>query len=880
MMYPKHVFFLLLLFLSTSFVYSQNTQSLKVDFFPKNKQVNRLDEFTKMEWRNYYELVTLKDSSLYRVPFIATEMGRSVEVLFAFQGKTPINLSELKFKLNDHVIYLNPTFFGLDSGYIKLPGKTKNYSLKAYYRNGLVGQINIEVYQPKTVQISLIPTVVTEVNTDDVHAYLDSVYFGTGVNFIVKKEKPFSYEQDAEFFANPSPDFDRYTDQMKELRDAYFSDKNDINKDAYHFFIIPGFVNDKLNGFMVRNKAIGFVKSNESLNHSIAQSLGRGMGALESSWEHLGPTRGSTDNLLDNQGGTRLLQFQWQSIQANCSSVSYYDDYEDVRTNNGFVAFFVWEEDANGNIVLKDNNFFKSITRPFKRNNFSIHLEVTNVLYYPIFYFKSIPINALHFIVLIGVFILFKRFVWKKIRQLKFPYYGSFIVKLFLNLFTFILGVALFYGITLMIDYGYRSYRISDGEIKELNNYSTTQVVRELRNQQDFASNGLNELKSQLLIKKKEKWYLKRKSNVLYFQVDSTSENTLAIKYLYSDDSLKITSKRYYEKASSHYIVLNYNDKNGSLANQKVYNHLGTDLTDKLELKDPAKRILLFVNGYRPTSLGRTFEENFNDVLQKGVEYPNSTNMIYGFDRYEYWRPWNEIDLQFSARINPAETFYADGHFSVSTSNHRSLINFSTLSSVYPKRCENQNFHICQKTKNRGWSVFKGEDGEPTVNLFNLNSNKKGFQLRRENGKIAGRNLLQMLNELPNSSENDTLFIVAHSMGFAYSLGITDVLKGKIVFGGYYIVAAENASEGQVNANEWNEVWQYGGNFQLNKFDAPCLLDGVAPQTRVSGLKKAHQVFIPENLYNRQGFFDSHFIGYYSWIFNIKERSRGYIRQR
>ena len=46
-------------------------------------------------------------------------------------------------------------------------------------------------------------------------------------------------------------------------------------------------------------------------------------------------------------------------------------------------------------------------------------------------------------------------------------------------------------------DVGY----FSDGEIKELNNYSTTQVVRELRNQQDFASNGLNELKSQLLTK-------------------------------------------------------------------------------------------------------------------------------------------------------------------------------------------------------------------------------------------------------------------------------------------------------------------------------------------------------------------------------------------
>jgi hypothetical protein len=161
-----------------------------------------------------------------------------------------------------------------------------------------------------------------------------------------------------------------------------------------------------------------------------------------------------------------------------------------------------------------------------------------------------------------------------------------------------------------------------------------------------------------------------------------------------------------------------------------------------------------------------------------------------------------------------------------------------------------------------------------------LEPNVDGFNERRENGKIAGRNFLQLLNEIPSKSNNDTLFIVAHSMGYAYALGMMDVMRGKINFGGFYIIAAENAESGEVNEDEWKEIWQFGSDFEAHKKSAPCLLDGIAPQTKAAGLSPRNRIYIPEEFYKRMGFFDSHFVGYYTWIFDIPKDAPGYIEQR
>jgi hypothetical protein len=57
-------------------------------------------------------------------------------------------------------------------------------------------------------------------------------------------------------------------------------------------------------------------------------------------------------------------------------------------------------------------------------------------------------------------------------------------------------------------------------------------------------------------------------------------------------------------------------------------------------------------------------------------------------------------------------------------------------------------------------------------------------------------------------------------------------------------------------------------------------LDGVAPQVKVGGITQKQRAYIPLNLYQQKGFFDSHFVGYYTWIFDLEKNSAGFIPQR
>ena len=121
-------------------------------------------------------------------------------------------------------------------------------------------------------------------------------------------------------------------------------------------------------------------------------------------------------------------------------------------------------------------------------------------------------------------------------------------------------------------------------------------------------------------------------------------------------------------------------------------------------------------------------------------------------------------------------------------------------------------------------------------------------------------------------------------MGYAYALGIVDVLKGKIPFGRLYIIAPENAAAGDINLNDFEEVWQYGANLGEPGADPLHMQDGVAPQTAVKGIDKLKKgkggrVFIPKD--EPKGFLKSHSIGNYKWIFSkILKGDDGYVKPR
>lgn len=883
----RYLAFLLLPFLLIGQFSAQNNNlksGTQIIFQAAEFQQYGFDAFQYPEWEDHYDTLSKDYLTNYRISFKSVGYEQTDEVNAVFVNRRNIEKDSLEFTIDGksekiRFIQKDDTTFTLF-----LPKKKVNYSISARYKRVKYGQLNVVVYNQKNTKIVFVPLLEVKLNRDSILDQLNAIYRQANVSFTIQIQSVFKPKiyKDQTLFNNPSPSNDRYTDQMQELRNAYFDTYPSADRKAYYIFIIPGFVDPKINGYMVLNKAVGFVKlqPERKLSISIAKQLGHGMGILSDSWKDGGPEKGSTTNLMDVNGGTHLAKWQWEDIRHSSYSFSFYDNYEDVRTNNGIVAYYFWKEDKNGNIILDNGDLMSSIKKPYKKNFMSYHLDIRDFFYQTLFTIRGHLISLWHIIAFVLVAVItffiqrrFVNFIKQKFKRTRF-------IKFFSRLGFISVAFGVYVLCFILINEGYQQFEVRSGLLKDLNRQSTDQAIKTILINQNVRHKAENKLSSEVLVKRFGSWYVKKRKKVLYFELKEDENNKWTkCQFKGDSDSLILVKHDFREAAESHYLVFNYIRNDSVYHDQKVYNHLGIDLTSKLKLEDPAKRLLIFVNGYRPTSIGHTFEDNFKDIQIKGLEYPNSGNMIYNFDRYDYWRPWNQIDYLFQKRINPSETYYADGHFSVTTSNHESLLNFTTISTIYPKRCKYKNKHTCHYTTIMASGIF-GAKTKKTVNLHRTKSNKKGFKERYQNGQIAGRNLLQLFNELPNKSANDTLYLVAHSMGYAYSLGMIDELRGKINFGGFYIIAPENAAAGNVNLNEWKEVWQYGSNFNRGKHDAPCLLDGVAPQVKAGGLTEGHRIYIPDHLYKRKGFFDSHFVGYYTWILGIKEGESGYIRQR
>ncbi|MDQ6481854.1 hypothetical protein [Dyadobacter sp. LHD-138] len=157
-----------------------------------------------------------------------------------------------------------------------------------------------------------------------------------------------------------------------------------------------------------------------------------------------------------------------------------------------------------------------------------------------------------------------------------------------------------------------------------------------------------------------------------------------------------------------------------------------------------------------------------------------------------------------------------------------------------------------------------------------------------------------MLKDYPglsNGTETITIDVVAHSMGFAYAQGMIDVvrnstIKANIKWSGYYILAPENGSAGDVKDLPFEEIWQYGSDLNQPGADPMWLQDGVAPQVAVGGINnlpsgntKGGRAFTPKNQNIPKGFVESHSIGNYGWIFSIQpglqnNLSNGYVSPR
>lgn len=845
------VFFAVLLG-NSSTVFGQKKQSLQLSAHP-----NQVGGFERM----IPEKNALNLPQIYRK---STVLNSVDFVSLSFRKNRKFTLDSLDFLLNNQAIRLkirqkNDTLYSLE-----LPKRTVNYELKIVLNNEVKALLKVAVYKELTKHVYLVPLIPFSQSLDSLQDALNRSFSAAGVKLVLHKE---TYAQivdnQQELLDNPSPDFDRYTFQMQAIRDAYFSKKGSMNRSAYYLFLVPGFMNDSLDFYAVQNKSIGFLAEKDTLltAANLEQVLAIGLGAG-----------------VNHTRSTPFSYLEWKHIRQQIFTFSIYDAYENVGSSSGRVAYYFWEKSSDGSIVLKNNELLSTIFRPFKKNYFSYHLNITVFWFKPLFYLKTYSVNLIHLIVTLLIFGTVIYYRIKLHRFIKLRFRRSFILRFSSRIALFLVATGVSILLYILVNLTYQFFEIKEGILHDLNNYKVEKVVEKIGTSIHNPREDVVNLHTEVLIKKGKKWTVHRFKSVLYFNIE-LSEKIQEQKMVFSgdSDSLVLPKLGVSKPAKNHYIVVN-TLKNKRLVKQQLFNYSGVELTNKIALNDPASRILLFVNGYRPTVFGADLQEAFSVIQQKGLEFPNSDNLLYDFDRFDYWQPWNNISGLFQKRINPSEVLYADGHFSVATSNYKNILAFTEASNRYPKRCSNPKKHHCYATITTRSNFFGGTKKENTLDLLPLKSNKKGFELRYENGKIAGLNLLQRLNEIPNRSQNDTLFIVSHSMGYAYSLGMIDVVRGHINFGGFYCIAPENARAGKINTSEWKEVWQYGSKL-WGKAEAPCMQDGVAPQQLAQGLSHKKHVSFPKNTYRHRGFFNSHFVGYYTWIFDLQPKKNGFIRQ-
>lgn len=535
---------------------------------------------------------------------------------------------------------------------------------------------------------------------------------------------------------------------------------------------------------------------------------------------------------------------------------------------NGRVSHLVLEQAKDGSIVYTKYAPQQALELLEVTNYYNFYLDANNPLFTIYGHWLGYNITLLHFVA-IGLSILLQILSFRKInkRMAESKFFKRWSLR-FLKLSLWFLLVLGNMGVFIGIDYYQTQIHFRYHQIHELKGKSKQQLQKAIKNPALFEQQATSKLGFQLYIKHGKKWHTQREHAVLYFKTDQKGN----LIFSHSSQFLNIrpngTDLRVI-RAKSQYIVIETHDKSGGVQ-MELYQPNGQKISFQEGQKDPAKRILLFVNGYRPVTSSQNLNKVKDQIFQKGLEHPNSKNLIYRSDIYDYWPNNEPIVKLFEQRLKPDMIRFADGHHSITTSNHLNILNFASKASVYPQQCATPQHH-CYTTK------LSENQQIRTYDLLATQSNKAGFRQRYQAGKIAGLNLLQEIQDLNDATANDTLYVVSHSMGHAYFCGMAAVLKNHIQFAYYYALAPENANGRRFHTKDWKQVYQYGTVLHGKQRHPLCMQDGVAPQVKMSGLAKRAQIGFPPSQWKKLGFFASHYVGYFTWIFDLKKQQPGAV---
>ncbi|MBI3133319.1 MAG: fibronectin type III domain-containing protein [Bacteroidetes bacterium] len=321
----------------------------RVNFSAAEDQVYGFDQKEYSAWIADYEVIRLTDSSNYFVPFKSLSAGNQAGIgpngtdYVNATVKSPETLSGLTFEamVNNQPTPVNAEEL-TDSTYrLTLSGLNESCFIYAVHEGNRIGKLWVKVLPLIQKELVIVPVnnAMLAADAETIESELNKIYAQANVTFSVTIATAYtsaSWDLNAD---NKLQNGDislmtHYSEEMRLLRDQYFETNPEYDKDAYHLFVVPAFLDDNLAGYMVRGKGVGFLRSGEA-SHTTAHELAHGVFSLEHTFPEI--PAGTSNNLLDytsaplntGSGQTHLTQKQWYYMHQPLPAFSMFDDEEE-----------------------------------------------------------------------------------------------------------------------------------------------------------------------------------------------------------------------------------------------------------------------------------------------------------------------------------------------------------------------------------------------------------------------------------------------------------------------------------------------------------------------------------------------------------------------
>lgn len=296
--------------------------SIKVVFEEYSSQKFGFDKKEHAAFIDNYEVIKLSNGKNYFIPnkSIGESDNDGVVASFTVVGNTD---PQIIFKTKSSTLIASTK----ENGKFRLSGIPSNAEcVYAYYNNKKIGKLNVISLKPLGKKLVLVS--VNGANVNLTASELNDIYKQANVTWTVSSISGFTFDLGNDGLEGADATLlSKYSTEMRALRDAYKAKDSAYDKSAYFLFVVPGFKDPNLDGYMVRGRALGFVKSGASPK-DIAHELAHGAFSLEHTFPK--SERKSTENLMDYNQGTGLVKDQWLKISEEIHVLNWFDDEEDA----------------------------------------------------------------------------------------------------------------------------------------------------------------------------------------------------------------------------------------------------------------------------------------------------------------------------------------------------------------------------------------------------------------------------------------------------------------------------------------------------------------------------------------------------------------------